>query len=162
MGLDMFLMKMPRTDDVNSVPHEDQKEVGYWRKANHIHKWFVDNVQDGIDDCDFHNEVTPDHLRNLRTVCGKVIKASELVNGKVENGQKRIGGQWVPIIENGKVIKDPTTAKELLPTTDGFFFGGTDYDEYYIDQIYETLNIISDALVETDFENEMLYYCSSW
>ena len=27
------------------------EEVGYWRKANAIHKWFVDNVQDGNDDC---------------------------------------------------------------------------------------------------------------
>ena len=24
----------------------------YWRKANMIHKWFVDNVQNGEDDCD--------------------------------------------------------------------------------------------------------------
>ena len=23
----------------------------YWRKANQIHKWFVDNVQGGVDDC---------------------------------------------------------------------------------------------------------------
>lgn len=28
------------------------KEIGYWRKANHIHKWFVDCVQDGEDDCE--------------------------------------------------------------------------------------------------------------
>jgi hypothetical protein len=27
------------------------KEVGYWRKANHIHNWFVENVQDGVDEC---------------------------------------------------------------------------------------------------------------
>lgn len=26
-------------------------EAGYWRKANAIHKWFVDNVQDGADNC---------------------------------------------------------------------------------------------------------------
>jgi len=26
-------------------------EAGYWRKANHIHKWFVDNVQGGVDNC---------------------------------------------------------------------------------------------------------------
>jgi len=25
--------------------------VAYWRKANAIHNWFVENVQDGIDDC---------------------------------------------------------------------------------------------------------------
>ena len=27
------------------------EEAGYWRKANAIHGWFVDNVQDGMDDC---------------------------------------------------------------------------------------------------------------
>ena len=26
-------------------------EAGYWRKANQIHKWFVDNVQGGVDNC---------------------------------------------------------------------------------------------------------------
>jgi len=27
------------------------EEVGYWRKANQIHNWFVENVQNGIDEC---------------------------------------------------------------------------------------------------------------
>lgn len=27
-------------------------KVGYWRKANAVHKWFVENVQDGVDECD--------------------------------------------------------------------------------------------------------------
>jgi hypothetical protein len=26
-------------------------ELMYWRKSNAIHKWFVDNVQDGVDEC---------------------------------------------------------------------------------------------------------------
>lgn len=26
-------------------------QVAYWRKANAIHKWFVDNVQGGKDEC---------------------------------------------------------------------------------------------------------------
>ena len=26
-------------------------EAGYWRKASAIHKWFVDNCQEGDDDC---------------------------------------------------------------------------------------------------------------
>lgn len=25
--------------------------VGYWRKAHEIHQWFVDTVQDGVDNC---------------------------------------------------------------------------------------------------------------
>ena len=32
-------------------PKEITYEVGYWRKANQIHNWFVQNVQDGEDDC---------------------------------------------------------------------------------------------------------------
>ncbi len=27
------------------------EELGYWRKANAIHRWFVENVQDNVDNC---------------------------------------------------------------------------------------------------------------
>ena len=30
---------------------EVQVNVAYWRKANQIHNWFVENVQDGEDNC---------------------------------------------------------------------------------------------------------------
>lgn len=30
-------------------------------------------------------------------------------------------------------------AEELLPTVSGFFFGGTEYDEYYFDQVENTI-----------------------
>jgi hypothetical protein len=28
-----------------------EAEVGYWRKANQIHRWLVENAQHGIDEC---------------------------------------------------------------------------------------------------------------
>lgn len=34
-----------------------------------------------------------------------------------------------------KVLKDHTLAKELLPTMKGFFFGSTEYNEYYYDDV---------------------------
>lgn len=43
----------------------DIEEVGYWRKANQIHKWFVENVQGGIDNCDYH-EVSKAQLEKLK------------------------------------------------------------------------------------------------
>ena len=49
------------------------KEVGYWRKANAIHKWFVDNVQDGIDDCRCHRPVTKEDLKTLADLCKGVL-----------------------------------------------------------------------------------------
>ncbi len=34
-----------------------------------------------------------------------------------------------------QVAADPSKAEELLPTQSGFFFGGTEYDEYYMNSI---------------------------
>lgn len=39
-------------------------EAMYWRKANAIHKWFVDNVQGGEDDCGEYY-VDPEQLKQL-------------------------------------------------------------------------------------------------
>lgn len=43
-------------------------EAMYWRKANAIHKWFVDNVQNGEDECREHY-VTREQLEELRDAC---------------------------------------------------------------------------------------------
>jgi len=47
-------------------------EAAYWRKANQIHKWFVDNVQEGKDDCGSYY-VTPAQLEELRDLCKKAL-----------------------------------------------------------------------------------------
>ena len=51
--------------------------VGYWRKANQIHKWFVDNVQDGEDDCREYY-VTEEQLTKLYNICKIVMKNKKL------------------------------------------------------------------------------------
>ena len=66
MGLDMYLYAERYVSDYNEEGKElsnklfeatgkritsIRTEVGYWRKANAIHKWFVDNCQDGRDEC---------------------------------------------------------------------------------------------------------------
>lgn len=50
--------------------------VGYWRKANAIHDWFVRNVQDGTDNCDEY-EVSAEQLRQLREDCQEALKAGD-------------------------------------------------------------------------------------
>jgi len=137
-------------------------EVGYWRKANQIHNWFVENIQDGIDDCDYHREVTREDLEELLDICERVYNSSHMILGLVKNGATLINGEWVNNMEMGKRIIDPSVAKELLPTSSGFFFGGTDYDEYYVQDIEHTIDIITQVLETTDFETQMIYYCSSW
>lgn len=110
------------------------EEVGYWRKANHIHKWFVDCVQNGEDDCEKY-EVTKSNLLDLKAVCEEVLSLKGKDEGRIE---------------------------EILPTTSGFFFGGTEYDEYYFSDVEATIEIINKVLETTDFEKELVVYQSSW
>jgi len=54
-----------------------EEEVLAWRKANYIHKWFVDNVQEGADDCkDYH--VGREELIDLLEVIKKVSDGHSL------------------------------------------------------------------------------------
>lgn len=141
-----------------------EEEVMYWRKANHIHAWFVDNVQGGFDDCRSY-DVSREQLQELLRVCEEVIKASKLVEGKVWAGKaydkdhpKGID-QW----QSGRVIEDPSVASQLLPTRDGFFFGSTQYDEAYLNDVIETRDW-AERMLE-DHQNGVpgdITYCSSW
>ena len=47
-------------------------EIGYWRKANQIHDWFVKNVQEGKDECRPH-QVYREHLEQLKDLCQQVL-----------------------------------------------------------------------------------------
>ena len=116
MGLDMFLL--------------DQKglEIGYWRKANQIHNWFVENIQEGIDDCGDY-PVTISQLDELKALCQEVLD-------------------------------DKSKAEELLPTKAGFFFGSIEYDDYYFDELIDTIRIIDN--IKNDSEITEISYVASW
>jgi hypothetical protein len=104
------------------------EEAGYWRKANQIHNWFVENIQKGNDDCgDYY--VGTDDLEKLLDACEKV-KA------------------------------DHSLADTLLPSASGFFFGGTEYDEWYFKDIDNTIDMVKEALA--DESDSSYYYSSSW
>ena len=137
-------------------------EVGYWRKANAIHRWFVENVQNDVDDCGRY-EVSKEQLESLLETCNKVVENCKLVNGQINNGYTfDENGNKVSILADGQYIEDSGVAEELLPTTGGFFFGSTDYDEYYLDDIKHTVDVVKKVLETTDFNREIISYTSSW
>jgi hypothetical protein len=51
-------------------------EAAYWRKANHIHNWFVTNVQGGVDECQ-KTPVSLEQLVELLRVVTKVLEDPE-------------------------------------------------------------------------------------
>jgi hypothetical protein len=105
--------------------------VAYWRKANAIHGWFVQNVQGGEDNCGSYY-VPREKLIELRDLC----KAA---------------------------AAQPAMAGDILPPTIGFFFGGSEIDEWYLEDLKNTIVMIDHALsvVPDDIEYSF-YYSSSW
>ena len=63
-----------------------------------------------------------------------------------------------------QILVDPDKADQLLPTRSGFFFGGTDIDEWYLNQLkytVERLDVLLD-LPQVKDHNIKFYYSSSW
>jgi len=118
----------------------DVEEVGYWRKANQIHGWFVTHCQDGLDECQF-TPVHHEQLKGLYDACVEII------------------GHWEAGSEGLKEI-----VMEVLPPTGGFFFGGYDIDEYYFRDIRQTIDILEPLLSNppTPSNPYCLAYTSSW
>jgi hypothetical protein len=108
-------------------------EVGYWRKANAIHNWFVTNVQNGVDDCGNYH-VSKEKLKELKSLVTKVI--------------------------NSFKNKDKSVAESILPPTSGFFFGSNEVDEYYLEAMKNTKKILNNALKMPD--SVTFSYHSSW
>lgn len=178
MGLDMYLTKETfiwnRERDKLRIECADRphikservqyivEEVGYWRKANQIHNWFVENIADGVDNCQ-KIDVTIAQLKDLLKTVNTVLKASKLIKGKIKNGQHcKAGGEWEDIIEYGKYIEDPSVAQELLPTIERYFFGSTDYNQWYYEDLIDTKKIIETILKEDPEGRHDYYYQASW
>lgn len=90
MGLDMYLNKhyfvSNDTDAVDNVLRDTKVgnlpikeivcEAMYWRKANWIHQWFVDEVQEGNDDCRQYS-VSIEQLKLLYKEICEVIRTQD-------------------------------------------------------------------------------------
>ena len=153
MGLDMYLWKIKR------------EEVAYWRKANAIHAWFERKYaeDEGLENCrDYH--VGKEDLIELRNLCQNILDKAVVTVGKVKNGERLNNktGEWEAIYEEGEVIDNPEMAQELLPTQDGFFFGSTDYNKWYIEDLKLTVKQIDKILETTDFNKEEIVYSAWW
>jgi hypothetical protein len=85
-------------------------------------------------------------------------------NGKDECQEAYVSrDQLRELIDTCKtVLTDHTRADELLPTTSGFFFGGTEYNEWYYKDIEYTVERLEKVLATPAFEKCDFYYQSSW
>jgi len=154
MGLDMYLEARKYvssyTDEANydqlrsmlglgldEIPEGGHGSVSlsvmYWRKVNAVHDWFVREVQGGEDDCKAYY-VGREKLVELLALCKRVVDNKE----------------------------DSKVAEELLPSASGFFFGSTDYDEYYYEGLLWTIEGLERILNNSAYDEMDFQYSSSW
>lgn len=137
--------------------------AAYWRKANAIHNWFVRKVQGGEDDCG-HYYVSRERLVELADLCDRLLRELRLEDGTIHVGTRYSQAEGtVAMTEEGQVIANPELADELLPTTGGFFFGSTAYNQYYLEDLRYTRDRLREVLAIAA-ENSHIYfeYHSSW
>lgn len=139
--IDIKINGVPMNINFNRVS-EISEQVGYWRKANQIHNWFVRNVQDGEDDCKEY-WVTKEKLQLLLSAVNTVLDSKGTTN-------------------------ESAVTTEWLPPTNGFFFGSQDIDRYYWEDLEYTKNIITEILQSLEDSDEHasvppgFYYQASW
>ena len=111
--------------------------VGYWRKANAIHGWFVNVLADGEDECQ-EIPVNREDFVTLRDSCKAVLSA-------------------------GKDDMAEEAAEQSLEPTPGFFFGDPEIDEWYVESLKETIAIIDNVLSivpEGNYDWQFIYQAS--
>jgi len=111
------------------VAKEISLDAMYWRKANAIHGWFVNVVQDGEDNCREY-EVDREQLVTLRDLCKDILE-------------------------------HPDAERETdLEPTEGFFFGSYKKDEWYYEDLKNTVEGLDKVLTLPD--EYSFSYQSSW
>jgi hypothetical protein len=135
------------------------EEIMYWRKSNQIHGWFCNNTEELVDNVRY--DVSRDHLEQLLSDCKKVL---EILNTSTKSITQVVGG-W----KDGKeymvdveVYDNVDEVMEILPPTQGFFFGSETIDGWYKQDIENTIEVLTAELADEMVVYSDYQYYASW
>ena len=167
MGLDMYLESHKKdTYELNEQAIKFMQEVLNFRHRD-SEEVFVDDpewskVDDSVKALIKHESEQVAYWRKANQIRGWF---AELL-GEDSNGvcKGKVNKEDIEkLLDTCKqVLINSSLAKTLLPTTEGFFFGSNEYDEYYFDDIEETVEICERLLKEFDFDTNYLIYYEWW
>ena len=120
----MYIYKAKKNDKGDRGEWKLGEELIYWRKANQIRKWIVDNLGYNEDaDCEFF-PIDKDDFENLIFDITKILECNK----------------------NERHVM----AESIMPTSSGFFFGGTEYDEWYFKDLEYTKDEVQKVIDNWD------------
>ena len=142
MGLDIDFVKVRR----------QRKELSYFGKVNFLVKFFNDKIVeycggtilDGLD-----IPITKEWCEELLEKCNKVVdKYNKLSTSYTPDTNGDNANLFESQEANDLFAK---FASETLPTMAGFFYGSTDYDEWYLADVNDVIeHLKNDILPEFD------------
>ena len=162
-------------------------EIAYWRKVNFLHGWFVRTLAGNVDEC---QDITVRKC-NMESLKVLVDEACDIIRKAKFVPQKDISKKddWqaklvddpdkptIPVQWNEDAIRfegleantpyrlsDEAAEKlgDILPYTEGFFFGSYCYGLWYAEDMLELQPELEKLLAEWD-DNEYTYiYQASW
>ena len=169
MGLDMYLYaekyESKYRDKTLSYPKELEEllkktnkyhiasktttyKIGYWRKFNALHYYIINHYADGRDECQKIYLLKSDLLEILN-VLKEVEESFKTAKIKEE--------------KDDYIIYENPIAEKLLPTKDGFFFGGLNYDNFYLNDVETSIKTFEEVLKLLEETNDYyIYYQASW
>jgi hypothetical protein len=118
------------------------EQVGYWRKFNALHGYIVDTFASGEDNC---QQIYLDNY-NLIQILDTLKQAKDILDSDASD----------------EVKSDKLS--DVFPICEGFFYGSTDYGDYYAECVDDTILLLMDLIDECDDDNysHSFYYQASW
>jgi hypothetical protein len=185
MGLDMYLELVPKVDSMEELQEMEtrlskayyknkleselkkiQKEKGFKNPISYkVSEWIPNKEK-----YEEYNKECHSPKISLRTEAGYWRKFNALHSWFVDKCQDGIDECQSSFV-NEELLKEllyslanlnKENADDILPTQSGFFFGGTEYDEYYFEQVDELKLFLFSLFEENDLEETRLVYTASW
>ena len=165
MGLDMYLRAKKYVNKVDWKVLHDNPLLDYSSPEA-----ILPEFQSIVETAGLSDLATDVQGTEVAVVCGYWRKSNQIHNWFVNNVQKGVDDCGEYYVSKDKLTelreacrkalfnKDP---QELMPV-EGFFFGGTDIDQYYWDDVKATIKKLDKVINHKDFEELSFYYQSSW
>ena len=150
MGLDMYLSKRTYVKNWNHMKSEELHEIKILKggKPTSIKPERISYI---IEEVAYWRKANAIHAWFV-TNCQDGVDECQETYVRPEQLQE--------LLDVVRMVLDNTKlANDLLPSQSGFFFGGTDYDEWYIKDLEYTRDALQEILAE---DAESYYYRSSW
>ena len=165
MGLDMYLSAKKHLSKINYKVLQENNELDY-NSPEAVYQEFNDLMQL----TQLTDVATDMYGASVEVTCAYWRKANQIHSWfvrEVQGGEDNCGEYYVSsdkLIELLAICKHSLENKDpaLLLPQGGFFFGSTDIDEWYWNDIKSTISQLERILALPEFDNLSFYYNSSW